>query len=333
MDTRAWDSPYTEFGNPFGYARLGQGDYIANYNDGWEFEVAGNITRGWRLSASFGTARINEYDRWPLSPGYVLARQNEFRQVLEAAGGIIDTNTPLMNGSRRVNAAPGTAISNPAITPTMYEAVVLVDGSRANNQTRLNAVNAYNNIWIAYDNIEHQTETFGLKRLSAKLVTDYTIQTGKLKGLRYGISAFYVDRDLAGYRGGDTVANPNFVQYNPALPVSPTNQPVSATNRPWIDDPNVNSDTPVWVKRPFEINALFGYTHRLRGLGRRGTEIEFQLNIKNLLNGDDVYYQDDGVTLRPPNGDVNAPNRVAVPGRIASYQRPINFEFTTIFKF
>jgi hypothetical protein len=55
--------------------------------------------------------------------------------------------------------------------------------------------------------------------------------------------------------------------------------------------------------------------------------------VKNILNGDDVYYQDDGVVLRSPNGDINAPNRVAVPGRIASYQRPINFEFTTTLKF
>ena len=322
--SRAWNDPYNERGNPFGYSELRQGDYISNYNDGYELEVAGNITRGWRLSASVGTARINEYDRWPLSPAYVQFRKDEFRQVLEAAGGMLDTTRKPMNGSRSVDAAPGLAIANPAITDAMIQGVVLIDGSNARTDTRTNAVNAYNNIWIQYDNIQNQVEGVGLDRLTAKLVTDYTIQEGRLKGLRYGIAAFFVDRDLAGYRGGDTIANPNF---NSALPVT-------SSNRPWIDDPNVDYNTPIWVKRPFQIDALFGYTRRIRGFGRLdGTEVEFQLNVKNILNGSEVYYQDDGVTLRAPDGDITKPNRVAVPGRIASYQRPINYEFTTTFKF
>jgi hypothetical protein len=326
MKRYAWNETVVYEGqrNPFNYPEVNGSDYMAQYNDGYEVEVTGNITRGWRLSASLGTAQVRDYERWPLTRAYVESRQGEFRDVLEAAGGIIDPNRKPMNDSREVTEAPGLAIANPAITDAMIQAVVRTDGTNGKPADRNNAVNDYNNIWAAYDRVATQTETTDLKRLSAKLVTDYKIQTGKLKGFRYGIAAYYVDRDRAGYRGGDTIANPAF---NSALPVT-------ASNRPWIDDPNTDYDTVVWVKRPFQIDGLFGYTRRIRGLGRLdGTEVEFQLNIKNILNSDDIYYQDDGVTLRPPGGDINAPNRVSVPGRIASYQRPISFEFTTTLRF
>ena len=324
MNSRAWNEIYSGQINPFNYPGVNGSDYLAQYNDGYEVEATGNITRGWRLSASLGTAQVRNYDLWPLTRGYVEGRKDEFRQVLEAAGGTIDTTRKPMNGTRAVAEAPGLAIANPAITDAMIQAVVRVDGTNGQPTDRINAVNAYNNIWAGYDRVIAQTETTDLKRLSAKLVTDYKIQTGKLKGFRYGIAVYYVDRDRAGYRSGDTIANPS---YNPSLPVT-------ATNRPWTDDPKVDDTTIVWVKRPFQIDGLFGYTRRIHGLGRLdGTELELQLNIKNVLNSGDIYYQDDGVTLRPPGGDINAPNRVSVPGRIASYQRPINFEFTTTLKF
>jgi hypothetical protein len=324
MDSRAWDEIYSGQRNPFDYPGVNGNDYFAQYNDGYEVEVAGAITRGWRLSASLGTAQVRNYDRWPLTRAYVESRQGEFRQVLEAAGGTIDTTRKPMNGTRAVAEAPGLAIPNPTVTDAMIQAVVRVDGTNGRPSERNAAVNAYNNIWTAYDQVVAQTESTDLKRLSAKLVTDYTIQSGRFKAFRYGLAAYYVDRDRAGYRSGDTIANPN---YNP-------NQPITEANRPWVDDPTVDDTTVVWVKRPFQIDALFGYSRRLRGWGRLdGTELELQLNIKNVLNSRDIYFQDDGVTLRPPNGDLNAPNRVSVPGRIASYQRPINFEFSATFRF
>ena len=38
------------------------------------------------------------------------------------------------------------------------------------------------------------------------------------------------------------------------------------------------------------------------------------------------------LALRPPGGDLASPYRVAVPSRIAQFQRPINVEFTTTLK-
>ncbi len=324
MATRAWDELYSARGNSFNYPGVAGSDYAAQYNDGYELEVAGAITRGWRLSASVGTARIVDYDRWPLTRGYVQSRANEFRQVLEAAGGMIDPSQKPKNGTRLVNDAPGLAVANPAVTDAMIQAVTLVDGTRGDPQLRTNAVNNYNAIWTGYDQVLTQSDTLGLKRLSAKLVTDYTIQSGRLRGLRYGVAVFWVDRDRAGARGTDTIPNPS---YN-------ANATPSATNSPWIDDPSVDNNTLVWVRRPFQVDALLGYSHRIRGWGAlNGKELEFQLNIKNLFNREEIFWQDDGVTLRPPNGNINAPNRVSVPGRIAQYQRPINFEFTTTLKF
>jgi hypothetical protein len=325
MDVRAWNETNPNVANPYNYPKVYGSDYFAQYNDGYELEVAGSITRGWRLSASLGTARVNDYNRWPQTQAYVKSRQDEFKKVLEAAGGMIDTTQKPVNGSRTVDAAPGRAIANPTITDAMIQAVTLIDGTKGDPNLRTKAVNAYNDIWTGYDQVNTQVEGIGLKRLSAKLVTDYTIQGGLLKGLRYGVSVFYVDRDLAGYRSGDTIPNPSF---DPKLAVSPT-------NLPYKDNPAVDNNTPIWVKRPFDVNAIFGYSRRLHGWGGRldGKEIEFQLTINNVLSGHRIYYQDDGVTLRPPNGDVTAPNRVAVPGRIAGYQRPMNFELTTTLHF
>jgi len=323
-DIRAWNETYPGQRNPFNYPGVNGSDYFSQYNDGYELEVAGAITRGWRLSASLGTARIVDYNRWPLTQGYIKARANEFKQVLEAAGGMIDTTQKPKNGTRTVDAAPGLAVANPAVTDAMIQAVTLIDGTKGNPQLRTNAINNYNNIWVNYDIVNTQTEALGLRRLSAKLVTDYTVQTGALKGFRYGAAIYYVDRDRAGVRGGDTIPNPN---YNASLPVT-------STNRPWVDDPNVDASTNIWVPRPFEITGMFGYTRRLRTGGwLNGKELQLQLNIKNILNRRAIFWQDDGVTLRPPNGDITAPNRVAVPGRVAQYERPINYEFTATLKF
>ncbi|HYC71595.1 MAG TPA: hypothetical protein VEB66_10340 [Opitutaceae bacterium] len=319
MRSRAWNDPGLDGRNPLGYTDVLGFDYFSTKNDGVEVEINGRITRGWRMLANFGTGQLIDYDRWKNTRAYVESRTDEFREVLEAAGGIVDPSAKPFNAGHSVDAAPGLAIPNPAITDAM---IVAAGGSPT---TRTAAVNAYNNIWVQYDNIGLLADTIGIKRMSAKVYTDYTVQSGRFKGVRFGLGWQYVDKDLAGYRSGDTLPNPNF---NAALPVT-------ATNLPWIDDPNVDLNTPVWIKRPSEWTGSIGYSRRLRSRWSllEGSEIDIQLNVRNLTNKQEVYFQDDGVTLRPPDGDVNAPNRVAVPGRVAAYQRPISFELTTTLKF
>jgi hypothetical protein len=319
MRSRAWNDPGLDGRNPLGYSDVIGFDYFSTKNDGVEVEINGRITRGWRVLANFGTGQLVDYDRWQNTRAYVESRKDEMLEVLKAAGGTLNTATKPFNAGHGVEAAPGFAIADPAITDAMISA------AGGNPTVRTNAVNAYNNVWIQYDNIGLLADTIGIKRMSAKFFTDYSIQTGRFKGLRFGLGWQYVDKDLAGYRSGDTVANPSF---NSALPVSDT-------NRPWMDDPAVDLNTPVWIKRPSEWTGTIGYSRRLKTkiafLG--ATELDVQLTIRNLTNKQEVYYQDDGVTLRPPDGDYTQPNRVAVPGRVAAYQRPINFELTTTLKF
>ena len=118
------------------------------------------------------------------------------------------------------------------------------------------------------------------------------------------------------------------INFNPNAAITPT-------NRPWIDDPDRDVNQPVWVKRPSEFTGTISYSRNLEGrLGPIAAKrISFHLVIRNLLNGKDVYYQDDGVALRAPGGDTTQPHRRSVPTRIASYQRPINFELTTTLSF
>ncbi len=319
MKRRPWNDPNPDGRNAFGYSDILGGDYFATKNDGQELEITGRITRGWRIMGNYGTGQLIDYDRWGGTKAYMLTRTKDMLDVLKAAGGTIDTALKPTNAGHVIAEAPGTAIADPAIS----DATITAAGG--DPKVRSDAVINYNNIWTQFDNIALLQPTLGIKRMTFKIVTDYTIQTGKLKGLRAGVSWQYVDKDVAGYRSGDTVANPSF---NSGLPVS-------ATNRPWMDDPSVDINTPIFIKRPNEVNATFGYTHRIRNGGKllNGKEVEFQLIIRNVLNKQEVFYQDDGVALRPPGGDTSLAYRTAVPSRVALYQRPINFEFTTILKF
>jgi hypothetical protein len=186
------------------------------------------------------------------------------------------------------------------------------------------AVSDYNNIWTQYDFMGTVADTIGVKKLTWKLLTDYTIQTGRLRGFRVGVAGNFVDQNLAGYRSGDTVANPN---YNPGLPVS-------ASNLPYMDDPSVDQNTPVWFKQPFEVSGTLSYTMHLKSGPRilRGKQVVFHLVVRNLFDRQRIIRQDTGLALRPPNGDFSAPNRVSVPSRVGAFQKPINFEFTTTLK-
>lgn len=297
--------------NQLGFTNVLGQDYFATLNTGYEVEFSGRVTRGWRITGSLGTAKAKDYDRWKNTRAYVLSRAAEFKQVLERAGGTLDTTQKNPTSS----SAPGLAIANPALPDT---AITAAGGTPSE---RTNAVIDYNNIWTQLDVIPLLADTIGVKKLTWKILSDYTVQEGRLKGVRVGLNANFVDLNLAGYRSGDTVANP---AYNSALPVS-------ATNLPYMDDPSVDLNTPVWFKQPFEIGASLGYSMRLKSGWRvlQGKEISFNLIMRNVMNWQHIIRQDTGLALRPPGGDLSSPYRVAVPSRIGSFQRPFSLELTT----
>ncbi|HEU5080954.1 MAG TPA: TonB-dependent receptor plug domain-containing protein [Opitutaceae bacterium] len=315
MGRRAWNDSNSTGRNPFGFSNVLGSDTFSTKNDGTELEVAGNITRGWRLMANFGTAQATDRaGRLPNTPAYVLGRVDEYRQVLEAAGGIIDTTRKPVNGGHTIDAAPGVAIANPAITNAMIQA------AGGDTNVRTGAVNDYNKIWTDYDNLllQQKTETIGNKYMRINVYTDYTIQTGASKGLSVGLGWQYSDQVVAGYYSAQTIANPN---YNPNLPVS-------LTNLQYVDDPSVDINTPVYAKRPSEFTLTVGYARKLpKGWGMfANKEASLQLTVHNLTNQKNTFYQDDGIANRPPGGDPNLGYRETVVNRVALYQRPINFE-------
>lgn len=279
-------------------------DYESAKNTGYEVEVTGRLTRSLRISASLGTGEVNVFDQYPLTKTFVPANADPFKQVLEDAGG-------MLTGGAQSNGAPGLAVANPAITP-------------ANLSERDNAVTNYNAIWTLFQTATSNTILPGAKRTTVNVYADYTFQTGKLKGLRVGLGGQYRGDNFIGYRTADTIPNP---AYNPALPVS-------ATNPAAIDDPNLGTADRVFVKQPFVATMTLGYTVKLRSGWRRleGKELVFQLRIKNLLNNQQVVYQDEGVIARPPNGDYTQPNRVSVPVRIGSFTEPTSYLLTTTLK-
>lgn len=310
FNRNSWNDNTSSGRNQLGFAAVEEGDYYAYKNTGYEVEVIGRITRGWRISGTLGTTQGVTYDRWKNTQAYVQAHASEYKQVLEAAGGVIDANQKNPSSS----SAPGLAVANPAITDAQITA------AGGSTTERKGAVDDYNALWVQYDTIPKLADSVGLDRLTFKLLTDYTFQAGALKGLRVGIALNYTDNTLAGYRSADTIANPNF---NASLPVS-------SSNLPYIDNPDVDLNTPVWVKNPIEVTGTFGYTRKINGGPRilRGKEVQFNLQIRNMMNWQRVVYQDTGLALRPVNGDFSQANRVSTPSRVARWQQPISFELS-----
>jgi hypothetical protein len=318
---RKWDDPFAGNWNLRGYGAVWGQDSRSQYNDGYELEIAGSPIRGLRISGSYGSAQIVDFARNPGSKAYALSRASELKDLLEDAGGSLDTSKkPQYNGAD-VPFAPGLAVANPAITDAMITAVALNDGTFGTTADRAKAVNGYNNLWIALAQNDVLADSVGLSRKTAKLVVDYTIQSGWAKGFRAGFAASYVQRDRAGFYTGDVVANPAF---NSSLPPS-------STNSPWTSS---STGLNVWTPRPFFVDGLFGYKFRVHGFGPLDKrDVELQLNVKNLWNKYDVYYQDDGVALRAPDGNLDSVARVSTPSRVAAYSVPVNYELSATVKF
>lgn len=239
------------------------------------------------------------YDRYPLSKILLPERAAQYRQVLEAAGGRLDTT---LKNPAAPN-APGLAVVNTAVTAAI-----------PSEQT--NAVNDYNNIWAQFENVLIDRPFIGSRRITSNLFGDYTLQTGRLKGLRIGAGVQYRGDIVSGYRTGDSVVN----SAGAVVPL------YGAQNGLLY---------PVYSKQPLNTVASLAYSLKLRGgLWRRleGKQMLFQLNVNNVLNKQGVFYQDDRVTLRAPNGDLTQRTRESVADKNAIYQQPVGFIFTTTLK-
>jgi hypothetical protein len=151
---------------------------------------------------------------------------------------------------------------------------------------------------------------------SGRAVAYYTIQTGTLKGLRCGAGAQYRGDIVSGYRTGDSTVN----AAGAVVPLYGAQDGLLY---------------PVFSKQPLNTVASLGYSVKLRGgLWKRleGKQMLFQLNVNNVLNKQGVFFQDDRVTLRAPNGDLTQRVRESVADKNAIYQQPVSFILTTTLK-
>lgn len=200
-------------------------DYQSQRTTGWEFEVVGKVTRNWRIIANVSTNEVETFDRYPLALKYLQENSDLFVQVLQDAGGMLDT-------SQRPNGAPGVAVVNPAVTAAI-----------PSEQT--NAVTDFNNIWTQAGVIRNDRPLKTEDGVVINLNTDYTFDRWFVKGLRLGGAVQWKGDQFIGYRTGDT-----YVNSNGTLSLV---YPEGAT-----------SDNRIFFKMPVEVTATAGYKWRFK---------------------------------------------------------------------
>src|SRR5262249_54004192 len=117
----------------------------------------------------------------------------------------------------------------------------------------------------------------------------------------------YRGRQVIGYRGADTIRDPN----NPSQA---------------IDDPKEGPLDPVYMKEYYSGTVTINYSRRLSD--KYTLHVDFK--VDNLFGyNDPVYYV---TVMRPPGGDLTSPARVATPQRY-SWLTPRSYTLATSISF
>lgn len=200
-------------------------DYQSQKTWGWEFEVTGKFTKNWRILANVATNQVQTFNRYPQALKFLNENSDLFVQVLQDAGGMLDT-------TQHPNGAPGVAVVNPAITAAIPS-------------ERTNAVTDFNNIWTQAGVILNDRPLKTEDGVVINLNTDYTFDRTILKGLRIGTAVQWKGDQFIGYRTGDTVVDSsgNLVLVNPA---------------------GASDDNRIFFKMPVEVIATAGYRWKFK---------------------------------------------------------------------
>lgn len=253
--------------------------------NGFEIEFVANLSKGFRLTGSVSFPKIHESNLNPDVKAYIDTNLPLLKQVVNDAGVLVDANN--------------------------FATVDLSIPINTRSPDATGAANAYNAAIAFRQNIVDG------KRLSqdqpvGNVFADYTLQSGKLKGLRVGGGVRYRGKQIVGNRGSDTIVNP-------ANPLTS------------IDDPNVNAYTPVYTPNDYYlVTGTLAYTWRFKN--RR--EVQANLVINNLLNDRGPLYSSNSFTtapVRPKNNDYTSPARETVPIAFALKQ-PISYSLTLTMK-
>ena len=249
---------------------------------GYELEMTANLSRQWRLTFNVGLPKVYSTNAARDQIRFYDANKAMLRQIVEDAGGLVNASD-----------------------------VASVDTSVAVNDRSPDvngAVNAYNNLRNTRANFVSQRR-ISQDQPSVNFYNDYTVGSGKLKGLRLGAGVQYRGKQIVGYRAADTIVNPA----NPATA---------------IDNPNVDAYTPVFTPNSYHtVVATLGYTLRLEN--RR--QLDFGLKVDNVLNSQGPLYAAGSSALRPLAGNYSSPARETV-ANVYMLKQPISFKFTTTLK-
>lgn len=169
------------------------------------------------------------------------------------------------------------------------------------------AVPAWNEMLAAIASRADGQKVSRMLESSGNIFTDYTFRRGFVRGLRVGFGVNYRGKQVIGYRGADTIVNPA--------------NPLTA-----IDDPTATALDPVYMD-PYTVGtATFNYTRKVW----KNKVLSVDLKISNLFDYDKPIYYD--TIMRPRDGNLQTPARVATPNRFA-WVAPRSYTLTTTLRF
>lgn len=251
-------------------------------NRGTELEMVANLSTSWRLLLNAARAEAYQENPFPQTLAWLSQKDAVLRQIVADTGVLIDARNVAT-----VDATIPTANRSPSANTCAQNWNSLQDLVR--------------NFVTGKQKIARVTEA------TANLFSDYTFRSGWAKGLKLGAGLNYRGRQVLGFRGTDTVADPA----NPAAA---------------IDDPNVNAYSCVYSDPYYLVTASAGYSWRLL----KRTQVSLNLRVDNVLNEDQVLYYN--TTLRPVGGNLSSPARTTTPNAYA-YQVPRRYNLSCTLRF
>jgi outer membrane receptor for ferric coprogen and ferric-rhodotorulic acid len=277
-------------------------DYQNRRQQGYELELSvEGMIPGLRVTANGSYGWFSIADRGRLIRAFVPANATLFREILEDAGGMLDTTQrPALAPS-----APGLAVVNPAI-------------AAAYPTDQQNAIDNYNNLWRNYDALDEGRIIRTSTQPQMNIVVDYTLQRGRLAGLGMSAGLQWQGRLNLQNMGSQTIIDPN----NPLVA---------------IDDPSVDNFIYRNMKGSYNSQINMRYTWRMDN----GNSLAFALRVDNPMNHTEAVVGDNGLGggtgfggyNRQPDGDLSKPNRVPVPDQVSRYKEGISFRLSTTYTF
>jgi outer membrane receptor protein involved in Fe transport len=295
--------------NVIGAQNLQGNDYQVRRNQGYELELSvEGMIPGLRITANGSYGWFSAAEVGPLIREYFPKHVDTYRRVLEDAGGLLDTTQKPIGAP----SAPGLAVINPAITAAFPD-------------DQADAVDAYNNMWRAWETLTAGAQTGGRDgtlrtptQPQMNIVVDYTLQRGLLAGLGMSGGIQWQGRVPLQNRGNQTIIDPN----NPSRAVT---------------DPSVSSFDYRFQKGAYQAQANLRYTWNLDN----GNSLRLALRVDNPMNyyppvaGDASLGGGTGFGgyNRQPEGDLSKPNRVPLPDLVAWYKEPLSWRLSATYTF